>query len=204
MQFHQLESLDPQTIQVQLIPAKHTVWRSGQVARFAIPKPELGPNSGQRVIAASSPDGFFFEFYLMNNDSEFIHALKSLQQGEIVYVKLEDDYYHLPEEGAWIVTQPMIGVARAYAKKYQATASEITIILYQTGKTYFADITRICGQNPQFTLLVANDLAELAFRLQSAKGSLTVVADEQDYVWLYKWCTEQAIDESSIRLISKK
>jgi hypothetical protein len=86
-------------------------------------------------------------------------------------------------------------------KKYQATASEITLVLYQTGKTYFGDITRVCGQNPQFTILVANNLAELAFRLQESPLPLTLAMGVSDATWLMKWVKEFGVDEPSVNRV---
>lgn len=201
MQFHSLESLDPRTVQVKLVPAKDTSWQPGQLARFAIPDQALGPNSGRSVIAASGLGEFFFEFYLVMDNSLFIQTLLELEEGSLVYVKLEEALYSLPEQGTWLITEDAIGVARAYAKKYQATSNEITLVLYQTGKTYFADITRVCGQNPQFTILTASNLAELAFRLQEARVPITLATTPSDATFLKKWLLDQGIPESDVQLL---
>lgn len=201
MQFHSLESLDPNTVQIKLVPAKDTTWQTGQAARFAIPDQTLGPNSSKYIVAASSPDEFFFEFYLPIDDSPFIQTLFGLEESSLVYIKFEDEVYTLPEQGTWLVTNDAIGLARAYVKRYQATAHEITLVLYQTGKTYFGDITRVCGQNPQFTILVANNLAELAFRLQESPLPLTLAMGRSDATWLMKWVKEFGTDESSVQRV---
>jgi hypothetical protein len=202
MQFHSLESLDPKTVQIQLIPPKNVTWQAGQKASFAIPKKELGPASSQPMIAASNPDEFFFEFSLPLGNTPFSNALLLLEEKEQVYVKLEDDVYQLPESGTWIITADSIDVARAYAKKYQATANEIMIILYQTGKTYFSEITRVCGQNPQFIIRVANRLDELRFHLQEVKHPLSVAATQADLTWLMKWLIETGVESTFIQQVT--
>jgi hypothetical protein len=201
MQFHSLESMDPSTVQIKLVSAKEITWQPGQVGRFAIPDVTLGPNSGKSIIVASSPDEFFFEFYIVIDNSPFIQTLFGLEENALVYIKLEEEVYALPEQGTWLLTKDAIGLARAYVKKYQATAEEITVVLYQTGKTYFGDITRVCGQNPQFTILVANTLAELAFRLQKAPLPLTVATGSSDATWLLKWVHEFGVDESNVQSV---
>ena len=201
MQFHSLESLDPNTVQIKLVPAKDTTWQPGQAARFAIPDKTLGPNSSRPVVAASGPEEYFFEFYLAIDDSPFIQTLFGLEESSLVYIKFEDDVYTLLEQGTWLITNDAIGLARAYVKKYQATANEITLVLYQTGKTYFGDITRVCGQNPQITILVANNLAELAFRLQESPLPLTIAMEVSDATWLMKWVKEFGVDEPSVNRV---
>ena len=201
MQFHSLESLDSTTVQIKLIPAKDTTRQPGQAARFAIPDKILGPNSSKPVVAASNPEEFFFEFYLMIDDSPFIQTLFGLEENSLVYIKFEDDVYRLPEQGTWLITNDAVGLVRAHVKKFQSTAKEITIVLYQTGKTYFADITQVCGQNPQFTILVANNLAELAFRLQESPLPLTLAMGRTDATWLTKWVHEFGTDESNINTV---
>ena len=160
-------------------------WRAGTQIDIAIPDPALVPHAVRSTWLSSSTNEGLVEWLFQVDDSPFILALQSLKQGDFLYIKLTSNHVAYPQQGVWVAVHEAAAVMRGFAIEYQTTNQPIGMILYQTQKAYFVELTRVAGQHPMFHIHVATTFDELVgFILLYPSESFTVIAPQQDIAML--------------------
>jgi hypothetical protein len=126
----------------------------------------------------------------------YVRHLLQMKQGDLVYIKPREQQITLAEEGVWIAVKEAAAIMRGFAIRYQATTKEIALVLYQTDKAYFVDITRVAGQNPAFQIHVANKYEELvAWISRYPKERFQIIAPDVDIAMMKRVMKEQGITD---------
>jgi hypothetical protein len=177
-------------------PASFT-WTTGSQVEIAIPEPSLVPHAVRTTWLASSSSDAFVEWMFVLEDSSFMRHLLQMKQGDLLYIKPTTKQIQLPDHGVWIAVKEAAAIMRGFALKYQTTINDIALIMYQTDKAYFVDMTRVAGQNPSFHIHVANLYEELiAFVALYPKESFHIIAPSGDIAMMKGFMRQQGVSEA--------
>lgn len=173
------------------------IWTTGVQVEIAIPEPALVPHAVRTAWLASSTSDAFVEWMFLTDDSAYFAHLLQMKQGDLVYLKQTDKHIQLLDHGVWIAVKEAAAIMRGFALHYQTTTNNIALIMVQTDKAYFDDITRIAGQNPSFQIHVANVYEELiAFIRLYPSEAFQIIAPNVEIAMIKRVMSEQGINES--------
>jgi hypothetical protein len=190
-------------VMVKAVPPSTFEWAAGTLVDIAIPEPTLVPHANFSTILASDQKAGLVEFAIERSDSPTIRHLLTMKQGDVLYLKMTNKSISYPEHGVWIALQEAASVMRGCAIRHQQTAKEIDLVLVQTKKAYFADITRVAGQNPLFKIHVAENHQEtLAILRHLSHKPMTVIGNHTQINWFKRLIDDQDLDVSFLTLPS--
>jgi hypothetical protein len=183
-------------LQCKALAAASFEWTAGTHIEIAIPDPALVPHAVRSTWLASSKKEGFLEWIFLFDESPFVRRLLAMKQGEALYLKVLARQIQLPDHGVWIAAHEGAAIVRGAAMLNSLTANHISLVLYQTDKAYFGDLTRIAGQNPAFTIHVATKYDELiAFVALHAHNPFTVVAPAMDVPMMQRLLAECGVND---------
>jgi len=202
LQLLQLETTNDWVL-IKAVPPTTFDWAAGTLVDIAIPEPSLVPNATFSTILASDHQAGLVEFAMERSDTPAVRHLLTMKQGDLLYLKMSNKSVGYPEHGVWIALQEAASVMRGYAIRYQQTAKEIDLVLVQTKKAYFADITRVAGQNPLFKIHVAENHQEtLAILRHLSDKPMTVLGNHTQILWFKRLIEDQDLDVTFVPLPS--
>ena len=182
----------PDWVFVKAVAPPTFAWEAGTYVEMAIPEPSLVPHASFRSILASSTQEGLVEFMVERVPTPLVRHLSSMKQGDLLYLKPSNKTVCFPDHGVWVALQEAVSVMRGSATRLQQTANDIDLVLVQTKKAYFADLTRIAGQNPSFTIHVADTQPELLAILRHlTHRPVTVVGHPTQINWLKHLLADQ-------------
>jgi hypothetical protein len=183
-------------VQCKALAAASFEWTAGTHIDIAIPDPALVPHAVRSTWLASSKKEGFLEWMFLIDESPFVRHLLGMKQGDALYLKGLNRQIKLPDHGVWIASKEGVAILRGAAMAHQSTSNPIALVLYQTNKAYFADLTRVAGQNPAFHIHVANKFDELvAFVSLYPTSHFNVVAPTRDVAMIQRLLVECGIHE---------
>jgi hypothetical protein len=202
LQLLQLETTNDWVF-IKVVPPTTFEWAAGSLVEIAIPEPSLVPHATFSTILSSDYQAGLVEFAIERSDNPTIRHLLTMKQGDLLYLKMTNKSVSYPEHGVWIALQEAASVMRGFAIRYQQTAKEIDLVLVQTKKAYFADITRVAGQNPLFKIHVAENHQEtLAILHHLSDKSMTVMGNHTQILWFKRLIEDQDLDVAFLTLPS--
>ena len=188
---------------IKAVPPATFEWAAGSLVELAIPEPSLVPHATFSTILSSDYQAGLVEFAIERSDTPTIRHLLTMKQGDLLYLKTTNKSVGYPEHGVWIALQEAASVMRGFAIRYQQTAKEIDLVLVQTKKAYFADITRVAGQNPLFKIHVAENHQEtLAILHHLSDKPMTVMGNHTQILWFKRLIEDQDLDVAFLTLPS--
>ncbi len=190
-------------VQLKAIAPSDFVWASGASVEMGIPHHDLVPHASRRAVLASDSAEGVVEWLFAYDDSTFIHHVLSMTSGELIYCKPLSEGLHFPDHGVWIAVKDAVSVMRGSAIRYQNSAQDIVMVMYQTNKAYFADITRVAGQNPAFSIHVADGfeaLMSLLFLQQDQP--MTFIGAPHELTLLRRAADEWGLDAARCQYLS--
>ena len=188
---------------IKAVPPSSFEWAAGTLVEIAIPEPLLVPHATFSTILASNQKEGLVEFAVERSDNPTIRHLLTMKQGDLLYLKMTNKSVSYPEHGVWIALQEAASVMRGCAIRYQQTVNEIDMVLVQTKKAYFADITRVAGQNPLFKIHVAENHQEtLAILRHLSDKPITVIGNSTQINWFKRLIEDQVLDVTFLPLPS--
>ncbi len=193
VQIVQIETT-PYWVMVKAMPPRNFEWTSGSKVDVAIPEPSLVPQAMFSSWTASDKKEGLLELLVARQDTPLIRHLVTMKQGGMLFLKPSTSSVSFPDSGVWVALQEAASVMRGCAIRFQQTPNQIDLVLVQTKKAYFADITRVAGQNPSFTIHVAETQEQcLATLRQLTDKPMTIMGNETQITWLTRLLQDQGL-----------